>query len=465
MCASTAFAAESDAKPAASSTAKADAENAAKSEKRSVKKEGEKKKKAEDEWADDAFNDDDFALEEKEPLINYKGFIDARGGMRPSHDRRISRDATVAETRAQIELWKEFAVRDHSLRFQFKGDAILDGVDETGDFKIREAYASYDPFDWIVVKAGRQVLTWGTGDLVFINDLFPKDWVSFFIGRDEEYLKSPSDALKISLYPGFVSIDFVYTPQFDPDRYITGRRISYYNPLYGRTVGDDGHLQVDEPDAWFAKDSEFALRIYKNISGNEIALYGYHGSWKSPGGFDPATGRAIFPDLRVYGASFRRDFLGGLINAEIGYYDSPDSHHGRDPFVNNSEMRYLLGYERELAQDFTVGVQWYVEEMLAHSNYEENFIGDRDTMRDHWRHLFTLRLTYLMLQQNLKLSLFTYYSPTDHDAYLRPYVHYKVTDNWAVFAGANIFWGEQNHTFFGQFENNTNVYAGARYSF
>jgi len=37
----------------------------------------------------------------------------------------------------------------------------------------------------------------------------------------------------------------------------------------------------------------------------EVALYGYQGFWKSPGGFDPLTGNAIFPELRVYGASLR----------------------------------------------------------------------------------------------------------------------------------------------------------------
>ncbi|MFW6031595.1 MAG: hypothetical protein ACOC9T_03300, partial [Myxococcota bacterium] len=32
----------------------------------------------------------------------------------------------------------------------------------------------------------------GTGDLVFLNDLFPKDWRSFLLGRDLDYLKAPS---------------------------------------------------------------------------------------------------------------------------------------------------------------------------------------------------------------------------------------------------------------------------------
>ncbi len=70
-----------------------------------------------------------------------------------------------------------------------------------GAFDLREASLVFSPSADTDVKVGRQILTWGTGDLVFINDLFPKDWVSFFIGRDVEYLKAPSDALKVSAFP------------------------------------------------------------------------------------------------------------------------------------------------------------------------------------------------------------------------------------------------------------------------
>ncbi|MCK5558691.1 MAG: hypothetical protein KAJ01_09945, partial [Candidatus Hydrogenedentes bacterium] len=63
------------------------------------------------------------------------------------------------------------------------------------------------------------------------------------------------------------------------------------------------------------------------------------------------------------------------------------------------------------------------------------------------------------------LSLFGYYSPSDEDAYLKPKAHYKINDNWAAEAGGNIFLGDDDHTFFGQFEKDTNAYFSLRYSF
>jgi hypothetical protein len=48
---------------------------------------------------------------------------------------------------------------------------------------------------------------------------------------------------------------------------------------------------------------------------------------------------------------------------------------------------------------------------------------------------------------------------------LRPKASYKITDRWLIEGGANIFVGENDYTFYNQFEDNTNVYAGVRYSF
>lgn len=84
---------------------------------------------------------------------------------------------------------------------------------------------------------------------------------------------------------------------------------------------------------------------------------------------------------------------------------------------------------------------------------------------DENRHVFTVRLTKLLMNQNLKLSLFVFCSPSDSDAYLRPKIHYKVDGHWAAEIGGNVFIGDDDHTFFGQFKNNSNVYGGVRYSF
>ena len=389
--------------------------------------------------------------------MDVHGFYEIRSGYRTRKD-KYEKDMSIMEQRLQIDLSSYLDWTD----FKVKGDIIGDLVEEQAEFDLRETYISTSPYDFMDLKVGRQTLTWGTGDLVFINDLFPKDWQSFFIGRDTEYLKAPSDAAKISLFSDLANLDIVYTPQFDSDRFISGERLSYWNSNLGRLAGRDAIQHTNKPDRWF-RDDEIAVRLYKNINNYEYALYGYHGYWKSPGGQNAAATKATFPDLNVYGASVRGNVGKGIGNLEFGYYESDDDHSGKNGNINNSEFRFLAGYSQEIGKDFTAGLQYYVEHMLDYNQHKNS--SPSGLTRDRDRHLITVRLTKMLMNQNLHCSLFTYFSPSDKDAYLRPNINYKVNDNLAIEAGANIFFGDYPSTFFGQFQNNTNIYTALRYSF
>ncbi len=387
--------------------------------------------------------------------IEIHGFYEIRTGYRIRKD-PFQKDMSIMENRLQVDLasypdWGDLKV---------KGDVYGGLVEEKADFDLREASIFTQPLEFMDLKVGRQILTWGTGDLIFINDMFPKDWQSFFIGRDTEYLKAPSDAAKVSLFGDWANLDIVYTPKFDPDRFINGERLSYWSSTLGRIAGQDAIVHTDRPNRWF-RDSEFAARLYKNINNYEVAVYGYSGYWKSPGGQNGT--QAIFPDLNVYGASIRGNVGKGIGNLEFGYYESDDDQSGNDAFINNSELRFLAGYTQEVGKDFTAGFQYYIEHMMDYGEYLDNLPAG--PARDRDRHLVTLRLTKLLMNQNLRCSLFTYYSPTDKDVYMRPNLNYKASDNVALEVGANVFFGDHPNTFFGQFQNNSNIYTAVRYSF
>lgn len=397
----------------------------------------------------------------------FSGFWEVRGGIRTQKD-PYEKQASMGETRLQLEWEERLQLGTLKLTTDFLYDPVASDHQirlerGTGWLDIRNANFQTRPLDVLDVKMGRQILTWGTGDQLFINDLFPKDWNSFFIGRDDEYLKAPSDAIKTSVFSEWANLDIVYTPRFDADRSIDGRRISYWNTMLGRRAGRDAPVHLDKPDDWF-DDDEIAFRLSRNLGGYELALYAYDGFWKSPAGMNPVTLEAICPKLSVYGASVRGTVGRGIGHMELGYYDSREDRSGDDPFVRNSEFRFLAGYEQEIARDLTAGFQYYLEWMMDYDQYLDSLPPGAKTA-DEDRHVVTLRLTKLLMNQNLSLSLFTFYSPSDNDVFFRPKVHYKVDDHWSVEAGANVFIGEEDHSFFGQFQRNSNVYAGARCSF
>ncbi|MDH3256619.1 MAG: hypothetical protein OEM27_03285, partial [Nitrospinota bacterium] len=254
----------------------------------------------------------------------------------------------------------------------------------------------------------------------------------------------------------------VWNPLFNSDRFVNGERLSFFNPFLGRKTGEREELSSRQPEG-ILKDSEIHLRAFKNVKGYELALYGYYGFFKNPGGFNLA-GEATFPRLAVYGASVRGNVLKGIGNIEIAYYDSLKDQSGTNPLINNSQLRFLAGYTQELLPNFNIGFQYYLEHMIHHDRFIRN-LPPGILEQDENRHTLTVRLTQLLLQQNLSLSLFTFYVPSDGEAYLRPIVSYKVSDAWSATLGANIFTGSGENNFFGQLEDNSNVYARIRYSY
>ncbi|MCF8131302.1 MAG: hypothetical protein K9N10_22545 [Deltaproteobacteria bacterium] len=403
---------------------------------------------------------------------NLGGYWEMRGGVR-IYDDPVEDQVSLAETRLQLSYDQYLARYLPRGQFRITSDFILDAVSEDWDtvdledgvglIDLRELWLSFTPLDFLDAKIGRQILTWGTGNLIFLNDLFPKDYQAFFLGRNVDYLKAPSDSVKASFYSDVVNLDMVYNPRFDPDRYVNGSRLSFYDPATGTIRGENDPLMVDRPDQWF-KDDELAARLYRNLDAYELAAYGYTGYWKEPAGVNPVTGVNTFPPLTVLGASIRGPAGPGIGNGEFSWYDSRDDANGDDPYIRNSQLRFLLGYEQEVAEDLTLGLQYYLNYMLDYRNYQRS-LPPGTFARDEARHWVTLDITQELLAQNqLILSLFIFYSLSENDVYLRPKATYDFTDNWKVEIGGNIFTGKQE-AFFGQFEENSNVYAAIRYSF
>ncbi len=111
-----------------------------------------------------------------------------------------------------------------------------------------------------------------------------------------------------------------------------------------------------------------------------------------------------------------------------------------------------------------MGVQYYGEYMQDYDVYRGTLPAGAPVI-DELRQVFTTRLTQLLHYQLVNLSLFAFYSPTDEDWHLRPSISYRLSDQFVISAGANVFGGNKAYTLFGQFEDNSNTYMRFRYFF
>jgi len=405
----------------------------------------------------------DFSLAS---LFDLKGFVETRQGVRTRSD-ELQKKMSINELRASIELEKNISNVNTIFAANFIYDDIVQNDDVNlrtgkGPIDLRQASVAYSPLDNVDIKAGRQILTWGTGDLVFINDLFPKDWNSFMLGRNMEYLKAPSDAIKASAYTGWVNLNLVWTPIFNPDRLIDGQRISYWNPATSRFSGRNQVLQPRQQDR-FGTDDEIAMRLSKVVGSYELALYAYDGFWKTPQG-QTSSGEYYYPKLQTVGGSVQGPLMGGIFHIEVGSYHSQEDSQGKNPLIRNSENRFLVGQEMELSTNFTIHGQYYLEQMRDYQEYTSSLPAGISAKKKE-KHMVVIRATKRLMNQNLTLEMVAFYSPSEKDSHLRPRIEYKVDDNWTIDTGANIFYGEKKDTTWGQLENASNVYAGLRYNF
>jgi hypothetical protein len=372
-----------------------------------------------------------------------------------SQARACREDFLIGEERLQLELSRSWG----SIGAAGKLDLFHDAVDNEADVDLREAYL--DLRHGIVdLRIGRQILTWGVGDLVFINDLFPKDRVAFISGFPLEYLKKGSDGVSVTLSPALASLQLVFIPHFRPDTFPeAGGRLRFFDPF-----GEITARRSDEPSP-SVEHTEIAGRLFRTLFGWDLALYASRGFFHVPGvEMEPGpTLRFFFPRLNAYGASAQGSLLNGVASAEVGFYDSAQDRSGRNPGIENSQLRYLLGYQREVWPDLTVGFQYYGEAMLEYGRYRAA-LPPAVPPKAEVRHVLTTRLAQLLLHQTLRLGLFALWSPNEGDLFLNPEVKYNVTDNLWAAVGGNFFVGSA-HTEFGQFRGDDNVYLTLRYSF
>lgn len=401
------------------------------------------------------------------------GFMQGLYGGRIDNNNPTATEYSASETRLQLRM------ENYSDKGEFFGrlDFTYDGAFEPEyDWELREGYFKFRLGNNFDFKVGRQILTWGTGDLIFINDVFAKDYQSFFVGRDDQYLKAPQNAIRMEYYSPIGSFSAVWTPRFEPNRLPTGERLSYYLPpmpaagggfspgmIVGTGIDEMFYFDPPLPEATF-ENSEIAARYQKQVGAFNTALYFYKGFYKNPLGFDVVNSVPVYPKLHIYGASLRGAVMGGILWLEGGYYDSRYDEDGDNPYMPNSSATGMIGFERQVATNLTANIQWQADYMLDYDIFLTQQLPGY-YVRDEVKHLVTSRITKKMSSETVTLSGFVFYSPTEEDLYLRLSTAYKYTDEITLMAGTNLFDGNYPNTDFGQFALNDNIYLKLTYGF
>ncbi|MDP2157241.1 MAG: hypothetical protein Q8K68_05985, partial [Nitrospirota bacterium] len=242
--------------------------------------------------------------------ISLHGFLQGNYSSSTASSNPDNGDFKWAEELIQLKL----EASREPFHFFLKTDLFYDHIDRKADLELREGYIDYTASSWDM-RAGRQILTWGLGDLIFINDFFPKDYEAFFSGRPMEYLKKGVDGIKIGAYPDIASFELVIIPFFEPNNFPDPKRFWMFDPMSSIT-----DREKKEPSITL-KNTEVAFRAYRNIAGYDASLYYYRGFFRQPSVLPdnpvfPTKLTLFYPKLSVYGASLQGKALDGVVSLE-----------------------------------------------------------------------------------------------------------------------------------------------------
>ena len=127
-------------------------------------------------------NDVDTKQEPVNSNLKFRGFIDTRWGNRIHTSGDFDNQKTLFETRLQTSIRYKL----NQFKFNLKADLVHDDIIDGTSIDVREAYIELPSNDLAQIRIGRQNITWGLGDLVAVNDVFPKDFLGLYYGRDAE---------------------------------------------------------------------------------------------------------------------------------------------------------------------------------------------------------------------------------------------------------------------------------------
>lgn len=362
-------------------------------------------------------NDDEWDDWQETPSSpwSYNGFVQGKVGRflssQPQSTNFSARDLTLRlETQYEGELFQA----------QFKADSQYLLLKSDWQHQVRELAVSVDlansdnetisdsALAGLSFKVGRQSLSWGLGEFIFLNDLFAKDWQSFFNGDDISYLKKPNDALKLSYFFGEASLDVVYQTQHSVD--------NLYQPISGLISPSDSSIHA---------------RYYFSSGQTDYAFYASDGIGNTPlfiaGSFE-------YQQLKSLGASMIKPLAGGLFKAEFSNYWLDNS-----LAQSSKQQRYLIGFEREIMPRLNLSLQAYLEQ--DSNPYASHTLDNRQ--------LITTSFNYRSSDDNWNNQVMLFHSPNHHDNYLRISSSYRYSDQIILSGHINNLNGHSD-TFFGQ---------------
>lgn len=363
-------------------------------------------------------------------------------------------------------LWAK-AKRDFSPRVSAFSEAWLAsrGPVDHGETRgeLREAYLDMK-LDRFELRVGRQIFAWGRADAINPTaNLSGEDLT--LLTPDSEDRKTGTIAIRSRYFlPHSLSISGIWLPEFRPTRFP-------FPDLGSATTF------VMENRHWPA--NQFAFRIEQTGASMDWSASYFEGYDLLP---DLSVEKGLLASEQIKISHHRLRVIGTDVATNVGHYGLraegayaiTDNFSGRDPFLKNPYIFFILGGDRTYGGELNVNLQYIFRFVVNHADASSpgdgfvNMVANEEAIianqTSEVQHGASARIGDKWLHETLEgeVGFVGYFGP--RGILVRPTLTYSFSDHWKTIIGGEVYQGD-DRSIFGLLQSNSVGYVEARFSF
>lgn len=386
--------------------------------------------------------------------LRVKGFVDTYHVVRIDEPN----DFLASRSRFRGEIDK---INDKSYFFASINAVYNSVLPELSKIQFREAYFEYTADKW-GFKAGRQIIIWGKADGMKITDVISPMDLSEFLAQDYDDIRMPVNGVVASRFSSNWDLDLVCIPTFES--YILPGSGNPWAIDYSSIIPGIVTDKAQTPD-FTLSNMEYGGKVSFYLSGidfdisalntwNKAPVYSYYLD-------DSTSALHIVPEhhrLGFVGFGFSKSVRAFIIRGESAFYFNkkytPKFESLNAGLQESKAVNYLLGIDWYPGNEWTLTGQFSEEVIL---DYTDEISSNKHTL------ISTFGLSKKILHSTLTLSTFGYFGLNEGDFFNRTSADYALSDNIHLSAGYDWFYGDKG--MFGQYQDNSEVWLKAKFSF
>jgi len=380
----------------------------------------------------------------------------------------------LAQAKLKLELVSSlgmntaFFARTFVTSEKFRGD-LYETMDPNEDINIslQEAYIDYYT-DWMSLRFGRQVMTWGKADEINPTDILnPQDLTNMM--EDKIIRKKGLFAIKANWIISDFELETIWKPEYG---YMSLPSLD--SPWSFLDLAGGRRFEQPEKPGSDLDETEWGIRLSRTISWFDLSTTWYDGwdniytmDFKNAGQV-PFGAPLMISRTKMVGGAFAASIASIGVWGEGAYFITEDGE-GDNPFVRNPYAQYVIGSDYTFYSGLKINVQYFQEVRTGEDSYAEELSEDMLPsalgIGLQLERAMTARLQYAFgFGESQSIEVFTMADLEESGYMIGP--KYRISPEPGVefeFGGVVLVGDEES--MYGRFDNNSHIYLKCTYSF